>query len=211
MNIDLIIKLARLANENPNDNEANLAARKVCQLIKAAEYKFNITVRPESSGPKTWNDVRRSEEAQFRSKPPDKGVDFDPFDFLRQYAKQQGWDKAYEGEWYNPNTEYKKSGQRKIRIVAIDNATNTYVREDGIRISAAEYHQHPDLYYMDFRQEPKNYYYDPITGTNRRTSKPKRPLECTQCKQKIETAFVGVEATFVCHVCVWEKYMNQRP
>lgn len=49
MNVDLIIKLARLANENPNENEANLAARKVCSLLKSAGYKFSNVTNPTKS------------------------------------------------------------------------------------------------------------------------------------------------------------------
>lgn len=41
MNYDLIIKLAKLANNNPNDNEANLAARKVCRLLAEGNFQFN--------------------------------------------------------------------------------------------------------------------------------------------------------------------------
>ncbi len=41
MNIDLIIKLAKLANNNPNENEANAASRKVCRLIAEGKYEFN--------------------------------------------------------------------------------------------------------------------------------------------------------------------------
>jgi SNF2 family DNA or RNA helicase len=40
MDKDKIIKLIRLANNNPNDNEANLAARKACKLLGAAEKEF---------------------------------------------------------------------------------------------------------------------------------------------------------------------------
>ena len=46
MNFDQIYKLIKLANNNPNDNEANLAARKVCKLL--ADYKFE-SVKPVSS------------------------------------------------------------------------------------------------------------------------------------------------------------------
>lgn len=41
MNKDLIIKLAKLANNNPNENEANAAARKVCVLLVEGHFKFN--------------------------------------------------------------------------------------------------------------------------------------------------------------------------
>ena len=42
MNLDLLKKLIRLANNNPNDNEANLAARKVCVMIAQAEEKEEL-------------------------------------------------------------------------------------------------------------------------------------------------------------------------
>lgn len=42
MNIELIQKLIKLANNNPNENEANLAARKVCKLLTT--FKFNETI-----------------------------------------------------------------------------------------------------------------------------------------------------------------------
>lgn len=60
MNIDLITKLAKLANNNPNDNEANSAARKVCRLLADGEFKFNNSNpippgnRPEDRN-KSWS------------------------------------------------------------------------------------------------------------------------------------------------------------
>lgn len=56
MNLDLLIKLVKLANNNPNDNEANLAARKVCKMIAEAKYQFanqiktEPTIKPRTSG-----------------------------------------------------------------------------------------------------------------------------------------------------------------
>lgn len=44
MNIELLIKLVKLANHNPNDNEANSAARRVCKLIEEGKFKFTNTV-----------------------------------------------------------------------------------------------------------------------------------------------------------------------
>ena len=43
MNIELLTNLVRLANNNPNDNEANAAARKVCKMI-ASNGITNFTV-----------------------------------------------------------------------------------------------------------------------------------------------------------------------
>ncbi len=53
--IDMIQKLIRLANNNPNDNEANLAARRVCKML--TDYLFpyipisNPKVQSASSPP----------------------------------------------------------------------------------------------------------------------------------------------------------------
>lgn len=71
MNLDLIIKLAKLANNNPADHEANAAARKVCRLIAEGNYQFNVpTAKPtQQQKPTTWNDVRRSPEPFWRAKP----------------------------------------------------------------------------------------------------------------------------------------------
>lgn len=41
MKLEILQKLIALANNNPNENEANLAARKVCKAL--IEHKFNIT------------------------------------------------------------------------------------------------------------------------------------------------------------------------
>lgn len=40
MNTDLLKKLIKLANHNPNENEANLAARRVCKMI--ADDSYNL-------------------------------------------------------------------------------------------------------------------------------------------------------------------------
>lgn len=60
MNFDLIKKLIKLANNNPNDNEANLAARKVCKLL--ADYAFGAATEaprnrptPPNAGPTRSN------------------------------------------------------------------------------------------------------------------------------------------------------------
>ena len=41
MNIDLLKKLTKLANNNPNENEANLAARKVCKMLEEGNWSLS--------------------------------------------------------------------------------------------------------------------------------------------------------------------------
>lgn len=72
MNLDLIQKLIRLANNNPNDNEANLAARKACKMLE--DYQFNatpkvspkVTVKPQSPYQRpTYDGAFHFSEAQY--------------------------------------------------------------------------------------------------------------------------------------------------
>lgn len=56
MNLDLLIKLVKLANNNPNENEANSAARRVCKLIAEGDYKFTNVAPPKKPSVATeWN------------------------------------------------------------------------------------------------------------------------------------------------------------
>jgi len=58
MNHDLIIKLAKLANNNPNENEANLAARKVCKLLAEANFNFGTNTQYTPPPPPKNRDMR---------------------------------------------------------------------------------------------------------------------------------------------------------
>lgn len=81
MNIELIVKLVKLANNNPNENEANLAARKVCSLIAAGDYKFAQTKTAQAkvhvkSNP-TANDWVKYHDKPKQRDWKDISVDFD--------------------------------------------------------------------------------------------------------------------------------------
>lgn len=125
MNYDLIIKLARLANENPNENEANLAARKVCKLIKAANYKFksDTTVTSEQrankteSEPKTWADVQRSADPEFKSKRytnSNNPYSWVGFDFETKSNREWQPTQAQKDYWARTGSHFTES-QRKSR------------------------------------------------------------------------------------------------
>lgn len=43
MNLDLLMKFVRLATNNPNEHEANSAARRVCKMIADNGYSLNVT------------------------------------------------------------------------------------------------------------------------------------------------------------------------
>lgn len=101
MNIALITKLVKLANNNPNDNEANLAARKVCRLIEEGGFKLQETPQPTAKRQEyhrdpaqTYNDINRTRESFWKgTKPTGPGFGFNwegPSnlnDFLKEYYK----------------------------------------------------------------------------------------------------------------------------
>lgn len=106
MNITLIVKLAKLANNNPNDNEANLAARKVCRLIEEGGFRFTESSPPPSTKQDTtYNDIRRTRESFWKShKPTGPGSGFD-------------WDKSplndFLKDYYKNFTDFKRPSQQK--------------------------------------------------------------------------------------------------
>lgn len=68
MNLDRLLKLLKLANHNPNDAEANSAARLACKMLGEDNYKWIENTKPRTAADKvgttgnsgTWGDVKRS-------------------------------------------------------------------------------------------------------------------------------------------------------
>lgn len=84
MKLDLLKKLTALANNNPNEHEANLAARRVCKML--AESKFDLRDDPvipksTSSQPGTWTGFST----------PDRPSDFDVFYEYMFGGKHRRW------------------------------------------------------------------------------------------------------------------------
>lgn len=120
MNIDLIQKLIKLANNNPNDNEANLAARRVCKMLadhkfheprtvasKLEEHRQSQPKYPDNEG--IWENIRRSREAEFKTRHYGTPVNDD---FFKEFFKDfnfGGWTtpKYRDEEWRNANSKVK--------------------------------------------------------------------------------------------------------
>lgn len=129
MNFNLITKLAKLANNNPNENEANLAARKVCRLL--AEGKFEFTnepplrgrspIQPQSSY--SWWKPTKEQEDYIKY---DQYYDFIN-DFINDFFKSQPFSSRPDppkteyryGSWVNeptpkwPGDGFKKPSEQK--------------------------------------------------------------------------------------------------
>src|SRR5258708_29378701 len=77
MNIELLTKLVKLANNNPNEHEANAAARKVCLIIAEAKFKFSADL--SATGP--------------IPNPYDTGNDL--YNMMMNFGKQDPYYKSY--------------------------------------------------------------------------------------------------------------------
>jgi len=131
MNIEKLKSIIRLANNNPNEHEANLAARKACKILaendfaifkqtRTAADKFNQHASNYSSGPLTWNDIKRSTEPFWKSSyksnpvnrpatpPPNTSATgrgpSDPYYTYRASPKQEEYySKVYDDIFVDPN------------------------------------------------------------------------------------------------------------
>jgi hypothetical protein len=113
MKLELLKKLTRLANNNPNDNEANLAARKVCKMLEEGKFQLPTeTVKTAANKVRTWADVTRSTEPMWSSKTYDSGPEPMPPEFwellqkLRQEREQR----------YKEQTRGHSKNEKEIRI-----------------------------------------------------------------------------------------------
>jgi len=95
MNFKLIEKLARLANNNPNENEANLAARKVCKLLAKSNFKF---VEDSKVPPPKQETPKRSSEPFWKTHYYDEGpMGFDWEGWAGKWT-YQGQTRSYDQE-----------------------------------------------------------------------------------------------------------------
>ena len=192
MNLDLLKKLTKLANHNPNDHEANSAARRVCKMLEEANWSLPTTVPPQPkpgtwsgfSNPRpppqtaqTWNDVRRSQEPAWKSTPPNSsGTGFKP-------------DQHYYDEMKNMTDEmYERIYQERARQQA-QNRRPFYTGVDWGNDNP--FQKRTDPFMNDIRNRRG---YDPDN---------KKLMKCTKCGKDKLTGFVGNAATFICMDCVW--------
>jgi len=108
MNIELIKKLIKLANNNPNEHEANLAARKACHLIEEGKFDFGMnkkepgqTKKPEpnrSNSSIVYEDLLKTYQDMFRERGFRSHWRDEPFawerDFREPYGYKPSWEKS---------------------------------------------------------------------------------------------------------------------
>lgn len=96
MNLKLLTKLVKLANNNPNENEANLAARKVCKIIEESQFKFvpdEDLTRGGHNAPQYATHVYSS--------PPSPSYDW-IVDYIKRATVSPDYETFKQGSWSNP-------------------------------------------------------------------------------------------------------------
>lgn len=88
MNLDLLKKLTKLANHNPNEHEANSAARRVCKMLEEANFSL-INYASETQ--------RKFYEQPKSSTPTRNAYSKDIFDDLFRYMNYG--EKRNYGDW----------------------------------------------------------------------------------------------------------------
>jgi hypothetical protein len=188
-----LIKLARLANNNPSEIEANRAARLVCKKLEELKYEFTLNVPSPEPPLRTYNDVRRSTEPQWSSRPAEPSVDY-MNEFSRNYAKSKetrSWDTETPRNPYDDSRFwdgfYKKTPPKE--------PTSPYEKGAG-----------------DIPKEPpksSRWGGRPNPGPSSNYTGEIRILKCKTCGNSKGTKFVGAEEVYECNECQWTAYMRE--
>jgi len=214
LDIDRLKKLTRLANNNPNDHEANLAARRVCKMLE--EANFTLTSAP----PPSMHGVAYDEASNM-------GDIFS--EMLRQQAKQQADRLRREEEVHKKAQERVRKQQEEARAQAAKEQVKRQQqdpdewfqdvmrskwtnRRTGEVITELEYQSrnlgrkkpksHWDFVAENMNWEPPNYnYWNGEQTRGRRQDRPSRTLVCKKCGKEQETKFMGTPETFLCWSC----------
>lgn len=232
MNFDLITKLARLANNNPNENEANLAARKACKLLAEGNFTFT-NWSPEPKKQQQQYNPADSRNYRSASNPVDN-----PFaDFFK--SREKAWDgfksppkqektasekikeeqeKQYKAREYEsrPFTDdlfdmiNKIMEERKYQGYPNHDSDSEYWIKEIIRQQQAECDRNP---FKSKRQSPFDIplgfgVKDPFGFNESKPKKEKHPIKCTECGKEFNSAYIG--NLFICHQCHWDRYNKEK-
>jgi hypothetical protein len=210
MKLDRLLALIRLANNNPNENEANLAARKVCQILVSGEFTITPkqvkTAAGKMNEARTWNDVKRSTEPEFRSKQygpvPPNDSDFDPiYEFFRGGgrggSKSNPWTKDF---W--DGVKQKRAPTEEEEARRNEEKRKQHASNYGFYSGGPRYNPFKSGEYSSGLNEDEEWQFDITTGTRKRVKK-QEMRKCAKCGLEIMTARLK-EDPWICNPCHWK-------
>lgn len=101
---EILMKLISLANNNPNEHEANAAARKVCVMLEEMKVNFipRKTIAQTQQAPPVYGQTRR----------PNPFVDDDLFNILKNMHRQQNA-RYYERDPFTNSNPFRQAEPEK--------------------------------------------------------------------------------------------------
>ncbi len=215
--LEIIKKLIRLANNNPNEHEANLAARKVCIML--ADYQFYSSHEAVFGGARAPGKTGVNQSANNPSSDPIVDWMNDLFRKAEERTKQDGRN-PFQARWSKNNTykphpkqeEFYKSydyvwwDELNHRPANPDNIrhnpeTNTW-SEDGGKTWRTE-----KDYYAKGQSPPKYEFRNP-TYEPPKPKPPKIQRVCSECGATVETR--DHTYYFICSKCHWHRYHKEK-
>ena len=180
MNHELITKLAKLANNNPNENEANAAARKVCKLLAEANFDFGKTTTSQQSN------TNRGPEGHYGS--PMSEQEF--YDILRNMAGSRRYSQGYSygADYDGP---FRPSGREKSAERGKSDAERRAEEEKKEQQYKADEENRRRQRDANMKKEADR--------VKRESSKTLR--QCVKCGITKLTAYLGND--YICSECQW--------
>jgi len=210
--IEILEKLIALANNNPNEHEANSAARRVCKLL--VELKVNFKTRGASQ-PKPQPQSKQQDWSGF--------TDIFNDDFIKRAREAKAQEDARYAEDRRKAQEfYEKEAEEQVR--------RNRERYDRMKQEQYDRKRGKSEPWYEREREPREakipkdvysarewdsgihipnkheYEFRPVTNEYVRVGQ-KKPRNCTQCGREYQTAYIG--NIFVCYNCHWNNYNKQ--
>lgn len=198
MDLDKLIKLTRLANNNPNENEANLAARKVCKMLEECNWKLNgsSSTSQTKRGPTTWADVKRSTEPWWKSTYQNYDWEKAYRDAKERERKRKEEDAKYSKEYEAEERKFYKKCKfcgRKDYKTAEERKHYDPTKNESIYVCRDCAFNESKKYEYKHQKHKENY------------EPPERVLKCKVCGKEVKTRFVGHSSQFTCTNCWYVK------
>lgn len=209
MNLDLLIKLVKLANNNHNEHEANSAARRACKLIAEGNYKFSeVKAQPkvEIRQPQPWP----GNSNPTRPPQPASNPTGNPFEDYFRHAFWGGFDWAKaadeEDERRRRQNQQRTHEPGPSQKVYDEQAPFSKEQADFLRDRARKQQNtyRPSQAQQDFYNQQNAYKPHMGFDMGQEQKKPKTRRVCSRCNVDVETN--NTKNVFVCTICQWKEF-----
>lgn len=218
IDLERLKKLVRLANNNPNEHEANLAARKACKMIQDGNFEFTnkVPTNPPPSTPKQQSTNPNPNPNVYRSPYDNYYSGYSIFEeFFRNMKDNPRYKEYREGDWtpyegaqsrHWATSDYEKTSTEELWLKSSDGQFYTNVRT-GEKLPAKEFAKYARKNgYKEYNpnytghQDDEKYY---RRRAERGFGNEVRRLKCKTCGNMFNTKFMGLPQMYECNECQW--------